>query len=385
MPKPRYSPAAALLAAVLLGATALAAQLPAAADRSRTVVDVEFLGEVLIPTGHVFAGTQVGGLSSLTYDAARRVYHTVSDDQAQFNPVRTYTLAIDVSDGRLDPGDVAFREVTFLRDGNGQPFAPFSLDPEGLVLGREGFLFFSSEGNSIVSPPIHPFISRHNLQGRQTALLPVPAKFLQSGLGTFGVRHNLAFESLAVSPDGRWLFAAAEGALAQDGPAANVGQPSLARLIQYDLPQRRPVHEFVYVVDPVAAVPVPPTAFRVNGVVELLPLDDAGTMLAMERSFSVGVGNHVVLYEISLRGATDVAGIDDLFDETTGTPVPFTPVSKRLVLDFDDLGLATIDNLEGMAFGPRLADGRHLLLVVSDNNFSAAAVNQFIALAVELE
>jgi hypothetical protein len=385
MPKPRYSPAAALLAAVLLGATALAAQLPAAADRSRTVVDVEFLGEVLIPTGYVFAGTQVGGLSSLTYDRARHVYYTVSDDPAQFNPVRTYTLAIDVSDGRLDAGDVTFQGVTFLRDANGQPFAPFSLDPEGLVLGREGSLFFSSEGNSIVSPPIYPFISRYNLNGGQTASVPVPAKFLQNGLGTFGVRHNLAFESLAVSPDGRYLYAAAEGALAQDGPAADVGQPSLARLIQYSLPHRRPRHEFVYVVDPVFAVPVPPTAFRVNGVVELVPLDNAGTMLAMERSFSVGVGNHVVLYEICLYGATDVSGVADLFDEATGTPVPFTPVSKRLVLDFADLGLATIDNLEGMAFGPRLPDGRRLLMVVSDNNFSAAAVNQFIALAVDLE
>ncbi len=49
-----------------------------------------------------------------------------------------------------------------------------------------------------------------------------------------------------------------------------------------------PGSEFVYVVNPVAEEPVPATQFRVNGLVELLPLDNLGTMLAMERSFSVG-------------------------------------------------------------------------------------------------
>jgi hypothetical protein len=42
------------------------------------------------------------------------------------------------------------------------------------------------------------------------------------------------------------------------------------------------------------------------------------------------------------------------------------------------------DNLEGMAFGPALPDGRLPLVLVSDNNFDPAATTQFIVLAVQL-
>ncbi len=187
-----------------------------------------------------------------------------------------------------------------------------------------------------------------------------------------------------MTPNRQYLWTGTEAALFQDGPAADVDQESLARVIQYDLRQKRPVHEFVYVVDPVAEAPDPPDAFRVNGLVELLALDDAGTLLALERSFSVGRGNTVRLYEILTQGATDVSGIEDLFDEATGTPVDFDPVQKRLLLDFADLGL-TPDNLEGLAFGPPLPDGRLPLIVVSDNNFNPFQVTQFIGLALEIE
>ena len=48
---------------------------------AQTVVDVEFLGEVVVPTGTIFDGTEIGGLSSITFDAGRRVYYALSDDQ----------------------------------------------------------------------------------------------------------------------------------------------------------------------------------------------------------------------------------------------------------------------------------------------------------------
>ena len=57
---------------------------------------------------------------------------------------------------------------------------------------------------------------------------------------------------------------------------------------------------------------------------------------------------------------------------------------KHLILDFeDDLGVAP-DNLEAMAFGPPLPDGRLPLIVASDNNFNSTQTTQFIAIAVEL-
>ena len=119
---------------------------------------------------------------------------------------------------------------------------------------------------------------------------------------------------------------------------------------------------------------MPPNAFSVNGLVELLPLNNQ-FLLAMERSFSVGVGNSVALHLVGLPGADDVSGLDSLIGADVES------VTKTEVLDLTTLGLA-LDNLEGMTFGPRLADGRRSLLIVSDNNFTPGQVSQFLLFAV---
>ncbi len=356
-----------------------------AEDDQVTVTGYEHIGTVNIPTGTQFDGTEIGGLSSISYDPNRGLYYAISDDQGTIDPVRYYTLDIDLSDGQLDPADITFQEVTSILDETGAPYAPGSLDPEGLALTHEGSLYYTSEGFSNRTPPVDPFVKRMNFNGRQTRSLLVPEKFLPDAAGTQGVRLNLAFESLNTTPDQRYLFTAGEGALSQDGPAADVGQESFARILKYRLSSGLPGSEFVYVVNPVAEMPIPPDQFRVNGLVELLPLDNAGTMLAMERSFSVGAGNTVWLYEIQTQGATDVSGFFSLYPNgLSQPPVPFTPVTKRLILDVEaDLGIEP-DNLEGMAFGPALADGRVPLILVSDNNFSSGQTTQFIALALEL-
>jgi hypothetical protein len=378
----------------LIVVVALAALLvmPAVAStpgmsEAQTVVDVEFLGEVVVPTGTLFDGTEIGGLSSITYDRGRGVYYVLSDDQGNRptgDPVRYYTVAIDLTDGTLDDGDAEFRSFTQLFESKKTPFAPGGLDPEGFVLAREGFLFMSSEGNIFANPIIDPFIKRYNHSGRVTATLPIPDKYIPNGVD-HGVRFNLAFESLNVTPDGRSLITAGEGALFQDGPASTFTNSSLARILQYDLRKRSPLAEYVYEVAPWAE---PSAIFGVNGIVEVLPIDDVGTMLVMERSFSVGgvlgggTGNVVVINEISTDGATDVLAIDALFNG--GGPIPHTPVSQREVSAFADLGIP-IDNIEGMTFGPMLPDGRQTLVIVSDNNFNPGQFTQFIVLAVDIQ
>ena len=55
--------------------------------------------------------------------------------------------------------------------------------------------------------------------------------------------------------------------------------------------------------------------------------------------------------------------------------------SKTLLLNLDVLGIP-LDNVEGMAFGPRLRGGKRSLLFVSDNNFAATQFTQFLLFAV---
>ncbi|HEY3474965.1 MAG TPA: esterase-like activity of phytase family protein [Anaerolineales bacterium] len=391
--KRSYSPIVLLLilSLVLPGIAGFGVQSALAKGRAPavTVAGYELIGTFNIPTGTQFEDTEVGGLSSITYDPRRDTYYAISDDQGTIDPVRYYTLSIDLSDGQLDPGDITFLDVTTLLNASKEPYAPGSLDPEGLVLVRGRSLYFSSEGFAAATPPIDPFIKRMNQNARENRSMIIPEKFLPDGTLTRGVRPNLGFESLNIMPNKRTLVTASEGALAQDGPPADVGQESFARILQYRLGSGEPDSEYVYVVNPVAEAPAPEDQFRVNGLVELLPLDNAGTMLALERSFSVGaegLGNTIWLYEISTRGATDVSGFESLFPNGVDQPpVEFEPVTKRLILNVEeDLGIEP-DNIEGMVFGPALPDGRIPLILVSDNNFSPNQSTQFIVLAVELE
>jgi hypothetical protein len=326
----------------------------------------------------VFEGTTVGGLSSITYDARRGVFYAVSDDPSQFQPVRFYTVGLDLRDGRLSDGDVRFEDVTTLLAPDGQPYAPFSLDPEGLALTKDRELIFTSEGlpNSLIDP----FVRRYSLSGSFLGSLPVPEPFLPTSDRSRGVRPNLGFESAGVPRNGRFVFTATENALYQDGPPATVSSGSPARILRYNLRTGRLDRQWLYQTDPVAQPPVPATQFSVNGIVELLPLNNE-FLIAMERSFSVGApgtGNSIKLYEVALPGATNINGVDSL----QGKLDRIRPARKTLLLDLDDLGIP-LDNVEGLTFGPRLPDGRRSVVLVSDNNFAATQFTQFLLFALE--
>ena len=177
----------------------------------------------------------------------------------------------------------------------------------------------------------------------------MPPAFLPNAAGTRGVRQNLGFESAATPPNGRYLFTGTENALVQDGPPATLaaGQPGPPAPLQP--PAGALDRQYVYWTDPIAEPPVPANQFAVNGLVELLPLNNE-SLLSMERSFSVGApgtGNTIKLYDVSLPGADDVNGFDSLAT-LLGS---IQPVEKTLLLDLDELGIP-LDNVEGMAFGP---------------------------------
>ncbi len=349
----------------------LAAVLAPGAARSAPSTELEFLGQQIIPTATQFQGTRFGGLSGIDYDEHRNVFYAFSDDQVN---VRFYTLRIAVSAGAPVVQIVA---VTTLRDASGQPFAPQTVDPEGLALTKDDTLVLTSEG--FANRLIDPWVREFDLDGRQLRSLPVPSAFLPVAGGARGVRQNLGFESAATPPNGRFVFTGTEAALAQDGPPATLAAGSPARLLRYNLQTGTLDRQYLYWTDPIAEAPVPANQFAVSGLVELLALNNE-FLLSMERSFSVGApgtGNKIKLYSVALPGADDVNGFDSLATLLGG----IQPAAKTLLLDLDTLGLP-LDNVEGMTFGPDLPDGRRSLVLVSDNNFSPAAFTQFLLFAV---
>ena len=134
----------------------------------------------------------------------RGVYYALSDDPSQFQAARFYTVGLDIGDGRLADGDVDFEGVTTLLAPDGSPYAPLSLDPEGLALTKDRELIFTSEG--IANSLVDPFVRRYALDGSFLGSLPVPEAFLPNPERTRGVRQNLGFESAGVAPNGRFAF-----------------------------------------------------------------------------------------------------------------------------------------------------------------------------------
>jgi hypothetical protein len=379
----------------------------AVGDRSprTSVKNINFIGQATYPTGSVTVrGTQVGGLSGIDYDQINNRYYAISDDRSDRNPARFYTLNIDLSSGALSSSGINFSGVTTLLNKNAQPFATNTLDPEGIGLTNNRTVFISSEGE--VSPNLgtarvqSPFVNEFALgSGLQLRQLPVPSKFVPvvqdtnnnqivdtGDTPTAGVRNNLAFENITITPNGKFLFTATENALVQDGPIATINSGSRSRIVKYNLTTGQPEQEFLYLTDPVALPAVPETAFSTNGLVELLALDNRGTFLALERSFSAGApgtGNTIKLYEVRLNGASDISGINSLNAININT---VKPVEKRLVLNFDSLRLPTgLDNVEGMTLGPVLPNGQQSLVLVSDNNFSATQFTQILAFGLALD
>lgn len=372
----RLLTAAAVAAALGLPGTAWAVTSPAIprGQGELTVTGLTFLGQDVVPTGEQFQGTTVGGLSGITYDPTSDSYLAISDDRSQTNPARFYRVTIDVADGNLETNDVTFTGVTTLLQPDGTPYPALSLDPEGIALEATGTVLVSSEGENTDARRTLPFVNRYAIGGAFVATaVPIPGAYTPTA--TSGVRNNLALESLTLSPDEGDLITATENALSQDGPAASTTSSSSSRILATEDGVRA---QYVYEVAPVAAPPVPPGSFATNGLVELLALDDEGTVLALERSFSTGVGNDVRLFESDLDDGTRVT--DDL---TSFSGRGFRPVSKRQIFDFGSLRIP-IDNLEGMTFGPATAAGKPTLIVVSDNNFSAGQFTQFLAFALDI-
>ena len=345
-------------------------------DASRkSVTGVEFLGQATFATGTLFQTTELGGLSGITYDASNQIYYSIADDRSEKNPARFYTLKIDLSDGKLSNGDVQVENVTTIKNAAGQPFAIRSLDPEGITLSN-GKLYISSEGDA--NQLINPFVNQFALDGQQLQELPVDSKFWPTADKASGIRNNLAFESLTVTPDQRYLYTATENALYQDGPAATLKDESPARIIRYNLQTGAVDKEILYLTDAVPNAPIPATGFSTNGLVDLFALDNNGNLLALERAFSDGVGNSIKLYQVSVQNTTDVKDVDALNDLDVDAVA-----QKTLLFDFATLNLP-LDNIEGLTFGPKLADGRQSLIVVSDNNFSSTQFTQVLAFALDL-
>ncbi|MDR7272093.1 hypothetical protein J2X20_004767 [Pelomonas saccharophila] len=383
--------AAAAAASLLLALPALAQTLT-------------YLGQQIVPTSATFRGVPVGGLSSIDYVPATGHYLAICDDRSDRAPARYYELSLDLSKFRRSaaPGDagVTWVNMTTILDLDGQPFGRNQVDPESLRLdAKRNLIYWANEGQRVSNAMQNPTVRRMSLEGKPAGEFPVPGYYNPSGSasgiapGDMGIYNNLAFESIAITPDGKTLWTMSENGLAQDSLPTAVGRGSRARMLSFDLDSGKAGAEYIYDVGPVPFPPARQGDFATNGVPDMLALS-AHEFIVIERAFAVGAqtpgvaaltkqptSNTIKLYLIDTRGATDVSG----WPSIKGREV--VPVKRAMLLDLsslknDDGSVLALDNIEGISFGP-MFNGKRTLILVSDNNFNPAQFTQFIAFTVE--
>ena len=347
------------------------------AERLFLPLGLNFLGEYPLPK-QTLADLPVGGISGLTYDRLRDRFYAISDDRK--NP-RFYTLKLDIAQdtqpARLQ--SVTVEAVTLLKDAQGNPYPPNTVDGEGIAFTPRGTLFVSSEGDN--RRQVLPFISEFALStGILQDALPLPQRFLPVGKNpTQGIQNNLGFEALAIAAtstlkdDPFRLFTAIENSLLQDRDPDKVSKNPPLRFLHYEINTiSNPVlvGENLYVLDP-----KPPGTVS-QGLSDLATLDQEGYFISLERDFGLG-GFGAKLFQVINANATDTSQVSSFKDGTTG----LIPLKKQLLLDLSTLNI-DLDNLEGLAFGPHLADGSPTLLLVSDDNFREDQITQFLLFRV---
>ncbi|RAM52943.1 MAG: hypothetical protein C6Y22_03930 [Hapalosiphonaceae cyanobacterium JJU2] len=342
------------------------------------IADIKFIGSATLPKGLFFQKTEVGGLSGITYDTKNDLYYAISDDRSNKAAARFYTLKINLSQGSLKDNDVTIVGVTPLINEAGKNFGAGSIDTEGIALTSKSTVFISSEGDA--NQVINPFIKEFSLfSGKELITLPIPNKFLPDKSGKTGIRNNLAFESLTITPNENNLFTATENALIQDGSEAKPNTSSPCRILQYNLLTNQPEKEYLYQTEAIAPFFNISRKFA-SGIPDLIALDNQGHFLSLERSFT-GLGFYIALFQVSLEGATDIHNINNLLASSSPN---IKPVQKKLLFDLRKLDVY-LDNIEGITLGPKLPNGQRSLILVSDNNFNSLQRTQFLAFEFKIE
>lgn len=289
-------------------------------------------------------------------------YAAVSDQHACL-----HFLVIDVD---LETGAVRharFGDPLVLRDSLGG-----SLEGRRELSDREGLVVDTAKDRVWIAhervgdPPGTPAVCEHRLSDGRLVRAADPRR--DGALAVFlENRTNLAFESLTRTPDGRAFWTANEEALSVDGPTATEARGTTVRLLALDA-ELRAIAQLAYETDPhTGPIRIPPALAdrSFSGVSDLLAVD--GALLVLERMFAGDANglaqNRIRIYQVDPRGATDVS---------RGAPArglagrAYTPVGKILLAEMT-FPLSN-SNFEGMALGPRLADGDRSVLLIADNN-----------------
>lgn len=351
---------------------------------SANISSLKFIGQYEIPYDLKYNNTTVGGLSGIDYDAKNNLYYMVSDDRSDRNPARFYAAQISFSKNNID--SVVFTNIKNMQQKDGSVYPNnkqdrfHTPDPEAMRYNpMNKQLVWSSEGERIVNAKDtvleNPSVIFVSINGEYKDSLALPAN-LNMHVTENGPRKNSVLEGMSFADNYKSLFVSVEEPLYEDGPGADVtDNNAYIRIYKFDIAEKRNIAQYAYKLSPVAFPAVPETAFKVNGIPDILCIGN-NKLLVIERSFSTGrLPCTIRLFVADLNEATDISSM------TLKNNKDFIPATKKLLLNMDDLGIYT-DNIEGVTFGPLLPNGHKTLLFIADNNFNILEKAQLLLFEV---
>ncbi len=346
---------------------------------------LKFLGKYIIPFNTQYKNTTVGGLSGIDYDAKSNLYYLICDDRSDKNPARFYTAKIFITKKGID--SMRFTGVTNMLQPdntvypNNKQDALHTPDPEAIRYNPvTKQLVWSSEGERVVKEKdttlVNPSVTVIGKKGLFKNKFELPVIFNMQAT-TNGPRQNGVFEGMSFANNYKTLFVNIEEPLYEDGPRADtIDNDAYIRILKFDAISKKNTAQYAYELEPVAHHANPVTAFKVNGVPDILSIGK-DKLLVIERSFSTGrLACTIKIFIANIAGATNISSINSLQADTN-----FIPATKKLLLNMDSLGIYT-DNIEGVTFGPLLPNGHKTLLFIADNNFNPLQQSQLFLFEV---
>lgn len=334
--------------------------------------EVKYIDDYSLPTGFQFQNETFGGISGIDYKNGELIM--VNDSPS--NPL-IFSAEFNLDSFKLDT--LVFTSVLKLK---GEVFyEENALDMESIRMDGKGYLI-STEGSINKNKPPRIFKISKKAEFIKDYLLP--DYFLPHGNNH--PRHNGVFEGLSMdlNSDGFWF--ANELPLENDGKKPKLyNTDSPVRISYFDRTQNKITRQYAMDLDRITKIPLLP--FAVNGLTELLQIEN-DKFLVLERAYSAGhksKGNRVKLFLVDISKATNTKDMEQL----NSASKELVYAEKNLIFDFKDikpkLAHSIIDNLEGLCFGPTLANGNRTLIIASDDNFSSFGpqINQFIVLELK--
>lgn len=336
-------------------------------DITHDKLQLKFLSEFILPENVIIDSTVVGGLSGIDY--YNGLYYLVCDDAS--NP-RYYEATIEIDSTVIS--NVKIEKVIRIKDTSKY------LDLESIRYNdKTKQVFLTSEGHIFNGKS--PLLISVDSIGIIENNIEIPKVFYPNSIQK--PRHNGTLEGLSKSYNDNGYWIAMELPLEVDGPEPQLTETkSPVRITFIDALTHNAINQFAYLLDPVAKQPK--GDFAVNGLTDILEYDK-NKFFMIERSYSSGLGNQsntIKIFNIDATEATNTLKMNSLIEAN------YIPATKELLLDFenlrDKLTDNSIDNIEGISFGPTLPNGNKTLILVSDNNFNRfeKQLNQFILLEI---